>query len=1607
MPPKSKQNKNRAERNRSPEPNDKDDEQPVNSPSSEDDEEEEEQADERNRDDDEQILNDFNQGKPADEDSESKSEDTSSGPLLQLEEQVIQTRKRIEHLRALALKTTLKAEDNDAKSKGKSLMDEADELEAMITRIHSTTANSYKSRAHDPTDGYFLKGCPEYDGRGTPEDLMDHLSKLTNFLASRGRLTTEHFKSNLVASLIAHNAFCEHARAPEVQQATTIDEVKQRMTDVFSRAAWRSQLRASYEGCAQKQGEDIVQYGFRFEQLRTSLGDTEMEGAMSRFIDGLKSEEVKKEIRKIRALSDSIPLYEYRHPLTSIKDIANLGASLSAAALDGNRKRKATEVEPVTTAPSAAPEKEVKRNNKDKQNSKEDMWCSYHKSRSHNTADCRAAPKEDKPAEAPKDPKSLTCLNCKRSGHRAEDCWAKGGGKHYAPDQQILATLPHPVVFTELVQEKKAKDQKKIETSISHITADLTGCLDDPPLYVNITVNDNNSAAFVDSGCSRSYMTERKQRELGLRITSNPEQITVESDQPRHSLGVTEPTIVRCGVYLKTVRWTVMDKLQHGDFYLGRPELRHFGMLRTEAPKPSEIANTQLQRKALPLAEEEIEESTRRTDDVHAQDQDRYEEFMKELSPLLDLNQQITGFAKTPEVSLELLDRQPKWIHQYPIAESHKEAVRAQIRKWHDKGKIRTSNSLWNLPLTTADKKDKNGNITGVRVCLDPRSINQKLVPDSFAIPDIKGIYNSFRGCRYFGEIDLEDAFLQLRLKEEDQKVLSFSFEGVQYSFIGAPYGLKMLSSVFQRHMSALLRDLPFVRVYIDNITIASKTWAEHKRHVTILLERLNSLNIKISVKKFLIGRRSLRILGREISESGIKADPAKVAKVLSWPFPNDCKALQSFLGVANYLRDHIRHLAELEAPLNKARVDQKSYDREVACNREAMERSFQLIKEAVAKAPLIRFPDFDRPFHVALDASRVGLGGVLYQPTPQQDEIGDTSVTADNIVAITSRSLTPYEKNYATYKLELLAIVNALHEFRDFIYGVEFHLHTDHRALVYTLESGRTKPLHPTIAGWISDIMEYNFTIEHVPGQTNILPDHLSRLYSHADAWGVPNVLATALREKLEASGNTYTPLQQIPTAHLAPITKSIQRNLEKEELMKALGKTIPEEKVRQAMIEKVHAEGHLGILGTVSKLYNTYHVWWPSMRHDVERVVGHCTACQKYSVRRYGFHPPRSPQAFLPNEWVQLDLLHFPTSVNGYSYILVYLDLFTSYLVTRALHTSQAAEVAKHVFQIFAEFGPPRILQSDRGKEFVNHILTELAKIYNVTVKVSTPTYHRSLGSVERLNRTLATSLRKLLGGALSTWDTILPLATLYYNAATRTLTKSTPYALYFGRAIRTFEHEGGEASQLVLDYTFDELIDSNNVESWVNDHSRHMKEWVNKHQKRLLTEIYPETAEVIKAKRAKSAEYFSAKHKIVTKPLTLGTRVLALDPTQESKHDPTWVGPYRVTEIKETGSYIVTDDLGQSLHRALPQLKVIPEDTDEAHDDNTYVLEKIIRHRTQKGQKRYLVKWVGWPHSANTWEPEESFNDMNVITRYWKSKAPPRQSRKRPVKQQKKHT
>jgi hypothetical protein len=383
--------------------------------------------------------------------------------------------------------------------------------------------------------------------------------------------------------------------------------------------------------------------------------------------------------------------------------------------------------------------------------------------------------------------------------------------------------------------------------------------------------------------------------------------------------------------------------------------------------------------------------------------------IMAQLAELLKTNEEIVGFC-TGEGSIVVLtvgkqDEDKVFSRQYPLPQALDEAIDQCVRRWWEQGRIMLAphGCTFNSPLLAVKKKDDQGRMTGVRVCLDVRKLNLYLLQnDRFQIPHIPDMLATLSGGCIFGEFDLSEAYFQFQLSETSRGYTAFTWKKQQYMFAACPYGIKHIPSLFQRFIAQLFVDMPFVFTYIDNICFSSKTWKEHGEQAAAIIARLNSVNLRIKPSSVNLGNYQIKLLGHIITPFGISMDPEKRDIIMSWPRPSTGAELASFLGLGTFLRDHIRYYADLTAPFEKIKKSSAVQWTPL------LQQQWDTVRRAFATAPFLAFPDFSRRFVVATDASQTGVGGVLYQPDSDENVI-----TATNIVAIVSKQLNESQRRY------------------------------------------------------------------------------------------------------------------------------------------------------------------------------------------------------------------------------------------------------------------------------------------------------------------------------------------------------------------------------------------------------------------------------------------------------------------------------------------------------------------------------------------------------------------------------------------------------------------
>jgi hypothetical protein len=177
-------------------------------------------------------------------------------------------------------------------------------------------------------------------------------------------------------------------------------------------------------------------------------------------------------------------------------------------------------------------------------------------------------------------------------------------------------------------------------------------------------------------------------------------------------------------------------------------------------------------------------------------------------------------------------------------------------------------------------------------------------------------------------------------------------------------------------------------------------------------------------------------------------------------------------MGLASYYRRFIVGFSKIAHPITSLQKKGNKFEWTLKC-----ENNFNLLKELLASAPVLKIVDPNEIFVVCTDVFKEGLGGFIMQN--------------GHVIGYESRKLKEHERNYATHDLELVDIVHALRMWSHYLMGKKFELRTDHIGLKYLFEQ-------PTLIArktrWLEFLSEYDFDIKHIKGKENKVSNALSR---------------------------------------------------------------------------------------------------------------------------------------------------------------------------------------------------------------------------------------------------------------------------------------------------------------------------------------------------------------------------------------------------------------------------------------------------------------------------------------------------------------------------------
>nr|GEX83722.1 reverse transcriptase domain-containing protein [Tanacetum cinerariifolium] len=212
---------------------------------------------------------------------------------------------------------------------------------------------------------------------------------------------------------------------------------------------------------------------------------------------------------------------------------------------------------------------------------------------------------------------------------------------------------------------------------------------------------------------------------------------------------------------------------------------------------------------------------------------------------------------------------------------------------------------------------------------------------------------------------------------------------------------------------------------------------------------------------------------------------------------------------------------------------------------------------------------------------------------------------------------------------------------------------------------------------------------------------------------------------------------------------------------------------------------EGHHGLNYTAKKVFDSS-FYWPTICHDANDLVKSCDASQRHGkISQRDEMPQNSIQVFEIFDVWGIDFIGpFPSS-QGNTYILVDIDYLSKWVEAKALPTNDARVVCKFLKYLFARFGIPRSIISDRGTNFCNDQFAKVMLKYGVTHRLATAYHPQTSGQVEVSNRGLKRILERTVGENRASWSDKLNDAHWAFGIAFKTPIGCTPYKLVYRKA------------------------------------------------------------------------------------------------------------------------------------------------------------------------------------------------------------------------------
>nr|GEW30199.1 DNA-directed DNA polymerase [Tanacetum cinerariifolium] len=359
--------------------------------------------------------------------------------------------------------------------------------------------------------------------------------------------------------------------------------------------------------------------------------------------------------------------------------------------------------------------------------------------------------------------------------------------------------------------------------------------------------------------------------------------------------------------------------------------------------------------------------------------------------------------------------------------------------------------------------------VTGWRVCIDYRKLNDATRKDHFSLPFMDQMLERLAGNEFYCFLDGFLGYFQIPIDPQDQEKTTFTCPYGTFAYRRMPFGLCNAPGTFQRCMIAIFYDMikKTMEVFMDDFSVFGDSFSSCLSNLDKMLKRWH-----------------------KISKSGIEVDRAKVDVIAKLPHPNSVKGVSSFLGHVGFYRRFIQDFSKIARHMTHLLEKETLF----VFSKDSID-AFNTLKKKLTEAPILVVPDWNIPFELMCDASDFAIGAVLGQHKTKHFQPIHYAI----------KTMTEAQIHYTTTEKEMLAVVYAFEKFRPYLVLSKSIVYTDHSARKYLLSKQDAKP---RLLQWVLLLQEFDITIRDKKGFENLAADHLSRLENpHKDVLENKNI--------------------------------------------------------------------------------------------------------------------------------------------------------------------------------------------------------------------------------------------------------------------------------------------------------------------------------------------------------------------------------------------------------------------------------------------------------------------------------------------------------------------